>query len=116
MSWFAAAIPIRPGMEEKAKGLGTEFNQRQARYEGLNRQAGLKRHLEFLQETPQGSFMITLYEADDLSKLGRAFTDDSYDTWWTDRVKEIHGFDLRGPGAALPKVTLVHEWKAPGVS
>ena len=47
---------------------------------------------------------------------GRAFTDDAYDTWWTDRVKEIHGFDLRGPGAAFPKVTLVHEWKAPGVS
>lgn len=53
-------------------------------------------------------------EADDLSKLARAFGGDAYDTWWTDRVKEIHGFDLRQPGVSMRKVQLVHEWKAPG--
>lgn len=116
MAWFAATIPIQRGQEARAKEIGAEFAERHARYEELNRAAGLKRHLEFIQETPMGAAMITVYEADDLSKLGRVFSDDAYDTWWTDRIKDIHGFDLRGPGASLPQVTLVHEWKAPGVS
>ena len=112
MAWFAAAIPVLPGKADEARKIGDELKQRKARYDELNRQAGLKRHVEVLQETPMGAFMITIYEADDLSKLGRAFGTDEYDTWWTGHVKELYGFDLRDPGLKMPKATVVHEWSA----
>lgn len=115
MPWFAAALPIEPGKEDEARKRGEGFRRHLEEYVRLNQQAALKRHLEFIQETPQGATMITLYELDgDGSKLGRAFTSSEFDQWWVKHVKDVHGFDLSTP-MLPPKVTLVHDWKAPGV-
>ena len=116
MAWFAAALPVQPGKEEEARKRGDGFRRFLAEYVQLNKAAALKRHLEFLQETPQGAMMIVLYEFDgDGSKLIRRFTDSQYDRWWTKHVRDVHGFDLKA-AAPPPRVTLVHEWKAPGLS
>lgn len=116
MPWFAAVLPVQPGKEDEARKRGEGFRERLAEYVRLNEAAGLERHLEFLQETPMGAMMIVLYEFEgDGSKLGRRFTDSEYDTWWVKHIKDVHGIDLRGP-APSPKTTLVHEWKAPGVT
>jgi hypothetical protein len=116
MPWFAAALPVIPGKEGEARKRGEGFKKRMDEYQRLNEGAGLKRHLEFMQETPMGSTMIVLYEFEgDGSKLGRAFTDSEYDTWWVGHIKDVHGYDMRQP-TPPPKTTLVHEWKAPGVS
>jgi hypothetical protein len=116
MPWFAAALPVVPGKEDAARKRGEGFRQRLAEYERLNKEAGLKRHLEFLQETPMGATIVLLYEFEgDGSKLGRAFTDSEYDRWWVGHIKDVHGLDVSKP-TPPPKTTLVHEWKAPGVS
>lgn len=116
MAWFAAAMPVEKGKEDEARKRGEGFRRFLGEYVRLNEQAQLRRHLEFLQETPYGATMITLYEFDgDGSKLGRAFTSSEYDRWWIAHVKEVHGIDISDAPHA-PKVTLVHEWKAPGVS
>ncbi len=116
MAWFAAALPVLHGKEDEARRRGEGFRRFAGEYERLNREAQLRRHLEFLQETPFGSTMILLYEFDgDGSKLGRAFTDSAYDKWWVGHLKEVHGIDVTGAPAPPPKTTLVHEWKAPGV-
>ena len=116
MPWFAAALPVVPGKEDEARKRGEGFRKHLAEYARLNADAQLRRHLEFLQESPQGSLTITLYEFDgDGRKLGRAFTDSEYDKWWLSHIKDVHGFDLRQPFTP-PKLSLVHEWKAPGVS
>ena len=116
MPWFAAALPVVPGKEDDARKRGEGFRKHLDEYVRLNEGARLKRHLEFLQESPMGSMTITLYEFDgDGSKLGRAFTSSEYDKWWLGHVKDVHGVDLGQPFAP-PKLSLVHEWKAPGVS
>ena len=114
MAWFVAALPVIPGMEGRAEELREGLARHWTAYEELNRKAGLKRHLEFLQRGPAGATAITIFEADDLSKLGRAFSDTPYDNWWRAYVKDVHGFD---PAEAHgPKVVQLREWKAPGVS
>jgi len=113
MAWFVAALPVVPGKEGRAKRLEEELRAHWKRYEELNRNAGLKRHMEFLQESPLGTIAITIYEADDLSKLGRAFGDDAYDGWWVARLEDVFGFDPRH--MTQPKLTLLLDWKAPGV-
>ena len=114
MGWYVAALPVKPGMEAKAKQHADELKKHMGRYEELNAQSGLKRHMEFVQETPMGATVITIFEADDPSKLGRPFSKDEYDTWWVGRIKEIHGFDLSA-GFTPPKTTQTIDWKAPGV-
>jgi hypothetical protein len=116
MPWFAAALPVQAGKEDEARKRGEGFRKHLEEYTRLNKEAALKRHMEFLQETPYGSTIIVLYEFEgDGSKLGRAFTGSDYDKWWTGHIKDVHGIDLTQP-APPPKVSLVHEWKAPGVS
>ena len=116
MAWFAAALPVQPGKEGEVRQRGEGFGKFLGEYVRLNEGAKLKRHLEFLQETPMGAMTITLYEFEgDGSALGRAFTSSEYDKWWLKHVQDVHGFDLTKP-MPPPKVTLVHEWKAPGVS
>lgn len=110
MAWFAAALPVLPGKESEARKRGEGFRRSLEEYARLNAGAQLKRHLEFLQETPMGATMITVYEFDgDGSKLGRVFTSSEYDTWWLAHVKAVHGVDL-SQTMPPPKATLVHEW------
>ena len=116
MPWFAAALPVQRGKEDEARKRGEGFRKFAAEYARLNAQAQLRRHMEFLQESPYGSTMIVLYEFDgDGSKLGRAFTDSEYDRWWLKHIQDVHGIDL-SKAPPPPKISLVHEWKAPGVS
>jgi hypothetical protein len=115
MAWFVAALPVMPGKEDEARKRGEGFRKYLAEYEALNRGATLKRHMEFLQESPQGSLVITIYEFEDPSKLGRRFTESEYDRWWIKHVKDVHGVDISS-APPPPKTTLVHDWKAPGVS
>lgn len=114
MAWFVAALPVIPGMEGRAEKLREGLERHWQVYEQLNRRAGLKRHLEFLQRTPTGATAITIMESDDLSKLSRAFTDTPYDNWWRAYVKDVHGFDPADPH--VPNVVQLLDWKAPGVS
>ena len=115
MPWFVAALPVQPGKEEEARKRGEGFQRYWAEYEALNKGAALKRHMEFLQETPMGATMIVMYEFEgDGSKLGRRFTDSEYDKWWVKHVQDVHGMDMTKP-VPPPKTTLVHDWKAPGV-
>lgn len=117
MAWFAAALPVQAGKEDEARERGAGFRARLPDYERLNEGAKMKRHLEFLQETPYGATMIILYEFDgDGSQLARAFTDSDYDRWWVGHIKSVHGIDMSSAPPPPPTTTLVHEWKAPGVS
>lgn len=114
MGFYVAALPVRPGKEGRAKTFSEEMKRHDKRYEELNKAAGVKRHLEFLQEASFGSHVITIFEADDPTKLARAFGSDAYDTWWVERIKEIHGADIKS-GFTPPKITPLFEWTAPGV-
>ncbi len=113
MAWFVAALPVVPGKEGRAAKLKEELQAHWKRYEELNRNAELKRHMEFLQETPMGALVISIMEADDLSKISRAFDEGEYDKWWTARIHDVHGFDPRQM-TDPPKTTPLLEWTPRG--
>ena len=100
MAVLAFAVPIQPGHTDEVRGLRADLDRRGFwdRYHELNRLAGLRRHMEWVETTPSGDLLLVLFETDTPEKLGRPFGDDDYDRWWVDRFKRVHGFDPAEPG------------------
>jgi len=98
MAFIAYALPIEPGQSGRAASFGADMTpELRARYEELNRHANIRRHMEWVQQTPMGELLIVMFESDTPEKIGRPFEDTEYDRWWTARVKAVHGFDPADP-------------------
>jgi len=112
MSFLAYALPVVPGQSERAKRFAEELKPRQATYEGLNKKATVRRHLAWLQQTPMGDLLITVFEADDPRRLLRPFTDSEYDRWWLAYLKDVHSIDVSKGMPSLPELVFTWEKKA----
>ena len=111
MAIIAYAVPILPGQSDAAAAFEADLDEagHRARYEALNRAAGLTRHLEWVQEGPDGDLLIVVFDTPKPERLGRAFDDsDEYDRWWRTRFERIHGFDPAN--GTLPRPTVA--WSA----
>ena len=114
MAFVAYVLPVLPGRSERVLRTAQEFEEHLVDYKELNRRAALRRHLEFLQRTPQGDLLIVIYESDDPAKLNRVFTDSEYDRWWVARLKDIFGVDAAGPQPPpSPDVVATWVWERP---
>ncbi len=76
-------------------------------FEDFNRRHGLTRHAAWLAETPAGPMVIVLLEgpgADDhMQRL--AASDNDFDRWHRDKIKEVHGLDVtQPPPGPLPEL------------
>lgn len=97
MALIAYALPILPGQSGRAGSFEQELTpELRVRYEELNREQSVRRHMEWVQQTPMGDVLIVVFDVDTPERMFRTFADDGYDRWWRDRVLAIHGFD---PGA-----------------
>ena len=108
MAFLAYALPIAPGQAGRAGSFGADMTpEHREHYEHLNRQANVRRHLEWIQSSPMGDLLIVVFESDTPEKLGRPFEDNAYDRWWTARVKAVHGFDPLDPNfePVMPRLT-----------
>lgn len=116
MAIVTYVLPVLPGKSERLLRTAQEIEEHRADYEELNRRASMRRHLEFLQRTPMGDFLIVTYDSDDPAKLNRAFTDSEYDRWWVARLKDIFGVDATGPEPPpSPDITATWVWERPMV-
>lgn len=106
--WLAAALPVLPGQTERAAGFARECEARMQEFERFNERAGLTRYEHHLVRTPQGDIVVVVMEADDLSQLGRQFTDSEYDQWWLGYLRDVHGIDDPAK-APIPEPVFV--WK-----
>src|SRR5437867_2425996 len=98
MAFITYALPLLPGQAERAAGFGSEMTPEQRQhYEMLNRQANLRRHMEWVQSSPMGDLLIVVFETDTPERVGRPFEDNDYDRWWIARIKSLHGFDPLDP-------------------
>jgi hypothetical protein len=105
------ALPIAPGQTGRAGSFGAEMTpELREAYEELNRRAGLRRHMEWVQPSPMGDLLLVLMESDTPEKIGRPFVDSPYDRWWTERVRQIHGFDPAAPDFVPAFPTLTWNW------
>ena len=72
---------------------------RQQEFSNLNSRYGLTRHDAWLAETPLGPMVIAIHEGpggdDFMAKLGPS--QDTFDVWFKDKVKELHGMDVTQP-------------------
>ena len=107
MAEFAFAIPVVPGQEElDRKTLGEMNGARRDEYEAAARRAGITRQIVWHQQTPQGTVAVVYVEADDplaaLDEFGSS--DEPFNSWFRDQMKEVHGIDISEPGPPSEQV------------
>ncbi len=110
MAMLAMAIPILPGKKEMwQKEIIENFTvTNKAETDALRAEAGVHERT-FLQETPNGDFVILTFEGDDPA-AGWAHIMQNMPAEMAAAVAEIHGFDMDAPPPPLP--TLVYDSKA----
>lgn len=110
MAMLAMAIPILPGKKEMwQKEIIENFTvTNKAETDALRAEAGVHERT-FLQETPNGDFVILTFEGDD-PVAGWAHIMQNMPAEMAAVVAEIHGFDMDAPPPPLP--TLVYDSKA----
>jgi hypothetical protein len=113
MAIVAFVAPILPGKRERVLRTAEEIEAHRADYEALNRQAGMRRHVEFVQRTPMGDLHIVVYDLDHPAALGRQFGDSDYDRWWVSRLKDVYGIDVEADGAPAPEILRTWSWERP---
>jgi len=78
-----------------------------AEFEDFNSRYDLTRHAAWLAETPAGPMAIVLFEGpgaeDHMQRL--AASDNEFDRWHRDNIKEVHGMDItQPPPGPLPEL------------
>ena len=76
-------------------------------FKDYNSRHGLTRHNAWLAETPAGPMVIVLVEGPGADGLMQklAASDNEYDRWFRDKIKEVHGMDITQlPPGPLPEL------------
>jgi hypothetical protein len=97
MSGFAFSIPVVPGKEELDRNtLDEMLGARRADYEAALKRAGITRQAIWHQETPVGTVAVVYVEGEDPEAGVARFSasDDEFNTWFREQMKEVHGVDI----------------------
>jgi hypothetical protein len=106
---FAMAVPILPGKTQQWKKFSDELKGKRYDQFAESRKKLNVHERTFLQNTPNGDFVIVTLEGKDPHTAFKNFGKgtDEFTTWFSKQVKEIHGFDLNSPPTgALPELIL----------
>ena len=104
MAILAIAVPILPGKKEmwKKEVLGRMLNENRAETDSIRAKAGVHERT-FLQETPDGDFVILTLEGDN-PEDGWGKIMQSMSPELQKIIAEIHGMDMDAPPPPLPKL------------
>lgn len=101
MQSVAFAFPIRTGkVETDREALDScARGARQAAYRASRARHGITRETVWIQETENGDLHIVYVEADDLlaALVGLATSDDAFDRWSREHLRDVLGVDLAQP-------------------
>jgi len=90
--------PLLPGKTDvdKAALASLRSGDRKAAYEDARRRAGITRESVWIQATPMGDLAVVYIEADDVANAMKtlATSDDPFDVWFRDHIREVHGISL----------------------
>jgi hypothetical protein len=114
MASLASAFPILPGKTEQWKHFSQQMvGPRHSEYEASRKRLGITREAAYLQHTPQGDLAIVYVEAHDLPRVFQGFgtSQEPFDVWFREQVKEIHGLDFTQPPAG-PLPHAIVDWRA----
>jgi len=113
MASLASVFPILPGKTEQWKHFSHEIVNRRTQYETSRKRLGVTREVAYLQQTPQGDMAIVYMEAQDIAAMlqGLGSSQEPFDVWFREQVKDIHGVDLAQPPAG-PLPEAIVDWRA----
>jgi hypothetical protein len=98
MQSVAFAAPILPGKTEidRANMESVAHGGRKADHASSRQRHGITREAVWIQPTPAGDVAVVYLEADDLQAAfaGIGSSQDPFDIWFRDMVRDIHGIDL----------------------
>jgi hypothetical protein len=98
MQTIAFAAPILPGKTQADRDAiaACAHGDRQAEYQASRKRAGIRRESVWIQSTPDGDVAVILIEAPDIqAAMGSlATSQDPFDRWFRENVKDVHGMDL----------------------
>jgi hypothetical protein len=90
--------PLLPGKTETDRAAMTSCwrGERKAAYETSRKRLGITREAVFIQPTPNGDVAVIYWEADDVDAalIGMATSQDPFDMWFRDHVREVHGLNI----------------------
>jgi Family of unknown function (DUF6176) len=114
MASLASAFPILPGKTEQWKHFSQEMvGPRHSEYEASRKRLGISREAAYLQQTPQGDMAVVYFEVQDIASVFEGFgrSQEPFDVWFREQVKEIHGLDFSAPlPGPLPEAIV--DWRA----
>jgi hypothetical protein len=111
MAVFMGAFPVLEGKEDEARKFAQETLDRRDEFGESQRRYGITKEEWSLQQTPMGSMVVVRFESDNVEAAfaGLGQSDDSFDVWFKQRVKEISGVDLGAPmPGPLPEI--IFDW------
>ena len=100
MASMAFAAPILPGKMEVWQQFVSECRgPRHADYVASIERRGIALERVFHQHTPDGYFAVVYWEGDDMdANMGvLSASNDPFDVWFKDNIKDIHGIDVTTP-------------------
>ncbi|TCO16830.1 hypothetical protein EV652_11919 [Kribbella steppae] len=106
--------PLLPGKTETDRSamISCRRGERKDDYELSRRRLGITREAIFIQNTPNGDVAVVYWEAHDVEAAlkGMATSEDPFDRWFRDHVREVHGINVED---GFPPPEQVLDYRAP---
>ncbi|MEY2476983.1 MAG: hypothetical protein QOG87_2298 [Actinomycetota bacterium] len=98
MQTIGFIAPLLPGKTEtdRAAMISCWRGERQDAYAASRQRLGITREAVFIQDTPIGDVAVVYWEADvvEAALKGMATSEDPFDQWFRDHVREVHGINV----------------------
>jgi hypothetical protein len=114
------ALPLLTGKTEAARAFLRELEgERKAAYAASEARLGLTKEVWAVQALPAGDCFVVYFEGADIAGAFRQFaaSQDAFDRWFKDRVRDASGADLNTPPPGpMSEVLSVYEATSTGAS
>jgi hypothetical protein len=94
------ALPILPGKTEAARSFLRELGeQRIQELAACGQRVGIAKETWAIQQVPQGDLFVAYIAGEDIAEAFKVFaaSEDEFDLWFKQRVRETTGADLNAP-------------------
>ena len=113
MEYALFALPIHEARSAAARAFLQELEgDRKNDYAASEQRLGITKEVWAIQQTPMGELFVVFFQAPDIPGAVGAFvgSQDSFDLWFKDRVKDTTGVDLNvPPPGALSDILSVYD-------